>query len=273
MRHKPKTIFFTLKKIIPIEDLKSDFVEKSLFNFYINFLFTYFAIKSYSQDMRYAIIVAGGKGTRFGSDIPKQFLLLNEVPVLMHTIMRFVDTNTEIIVVLPEAQIQTWNELCNTHNFNIPHKIVAGGTTRFHSVKNALECIIPSEGDLIAVHDGVRPLVSKNIIEEAYATASSHGSAIPAIEVTDTIRQVSENETSSTTLLRSTLRAVQTPQVFDAFMLKDAYNKPFSEAFTDDASVIESAGHSVKLTKGSPTNIKITHSIDLIIAKEFLKNE
>lgn len=222
---------------------------------------------------KYAIIVAGGKGTRFGSDVPKQFLSLNGKPVLMHTIMRFADAGAEIILVLPKAQIQMWEELCNAHDFHIPHKIVAGGSTRFHSVKNALSHITPADGDLIAVHDGVRPLVSKVIIDEAYFTASLHGSAIPAIETTDTIRQISGDGKSSKTLPRPTLRAVQTPQTFNAKILKEAYDTPFSDTFTDDASVVEASGHSVTLTAGSPQNIKITHSIDLIIAEELLKNE
>ena len=222
---------------------------------------------------KYAIIVAGGKGSRFGSDIPKQFLALNGKPVLMHTIEKFSNCDAHIIVALPQAQIEDWNTLCKEHNFTIQHKVVAGGAARFHSVKNALDCITPAEGDLIAVHDGVRPLVSKDIIEETYRVASEKGAAIPAIEVTDTIRQLCNDNSSSITLLRSSLRAVQTPQTFNAKLLKTAYEAPFSEAFTDDASVIEAQGHSVTLTQGSPKNIKITHSIDLIIAEELLRNE
>lgn len=222
---------------------------------------------------KYAIIVAGGKGARFGSNIPKQFLPLNNIPVLMHTIKRFAQCNAQIIVALPEAQIQDWNELCKKHSFTIQHTIVAGGTTRFGSVKNALDTILPQEKDLIAVHDGVRPLVSCEIINEAYNTAALIGSAIPAIEVTDTIRELNHDNITSKALLRSSLRAVQTPQTFNASLLKSAYNVPFSEMFTDDASVVEAYGHQVTLTKGSPNNIKITHSLDLLIAEELLKNE
>ena len=273
LRHKPKTIFFTLKKIIPIEDLKSDFVEKSLFNFYMNFLFVYFAINSISRMTKYAIIVAGGKGTRFGSDMPKQFLPLKGIPVLMHTIAKFKSCKTQIIVVLPESQISIWKELCVTHIFNIPHTIIAGGHTRFHSVKNALDSISPSEDDLIAVHDGVRPLVSTSIINEAYDTASIHNSAIPATDVTDTIRQFNNDGTASATLNRASLKAVQTPQTFKAELLKRAYSLPYTDTFTDDASVVEATGHQVTLTKGDPKNIKITHAIDLIIAEELIENE
>lgn len=222
---------------------------------------------------KYAIIVAGGKGTRFGSDIPKQFLPLSSIPVLMHTIKRFAQCEAQIIVALPETQIQDWNELCKKHSFSINHAIVAGGTTRFGSVKNALDTISPQEDDLIAVHDGVRPLVSAEIINEAYSTAAITGSAIPAIEVTDTTRQLNNDGTTSKALIRDSLRAVQTPQTFNATLLKSAYEQPYSAAFTDDASVVEACGHQVTLTKGSPTNIKITHSLDLLIAEELLKNE
>lgn len=222
---------------------------------------------------KYAIIVAGGKGTRFGSYIPKQFLPLNGIPILMHTIRRFAQCNTQIIVVLPKNQMQDWNILCKKYSFPIQHTIVEGGTTRFGSVKNALSVIESQEGDLIAVHDGVRPLVSAEIINEAYDTAAIKGSAIPAIEVTDTIRQIENNEIMSKSLLRSSLRAVQTPQTFEASLLKTAYNVPFSEMFTDDASVVEAYGHQITLTHGSSSNIKITHSIDLLIAEELLKNE
>ena len=221
---------------------------------------------------KYAIIVAGGKGTRFGSDMPKQFLPLAGIPVLMHTIKRFAECNTEIIVVLPDAQISDWSALCRTHNFNIKHRIVSGGTSRFGSVKNALDTISPREGDLIAVHDGVRPLVSIETINKAFDTAARNGCAVPATEVTDSTRQLDANG-GSHPLLRSSLRAVQTPQTFDAITLKASYNVPFSEEFTDDASVVEKAGHAITLFEGNKSNIKITHSIDLLIAEELLKNE
>lgn len=223
--------------------------------------------------IRYAIIVAGGQGTRFGSDTPKQFLPLKGMPVLMHTIQKFAKCNAKIIVVLPQAQIEMWKTLCDTHAFGTPHSVVSGGNSRFGSVKNALDTITPQAGDLVAVHDGVRPLVTQDIIEEAFHTAEACGTAIPTVEVTDTTRQLSSDGTSSKVLFRSSLRAVQTPQTFDASLLKQAYNTPFSDTFTDDASVVEAAGHSVTLTHGSPQNIKITHPIDLLIAEELLKNE
>ncbi len=222
---------------------------------------------------KYSIIVAGGKGTRFGGDIPKQFLPLCGKPVLMHTIERFAECETEILLVLPETQIEEWLQLCKVHEFIIKHSIVAGGNNRFESVKNALESFNPRPNDLIAVHDGVRPLVSKEIIEETYKTATIGGSAVPAIDVTDTIRKLKDDGASSEALLRSRLRAVQTPQTFVAHVLKSAYNVPFSEAFTDDASVVESAGYKIVLTQGSRQNIKITHPMDLLIAEELLRNE
>ena len=222
---------------------------------------------------KYAIIVAGGKGSRFGSEIPKQFLPLNSKPVLMHTINKFAEHSNVIIVVLPAAQRNEWENLCKMHKFNIPHTIVTGGNTRFESVKNALDTITVEENDLIAVHDGVRPLVSDEIIENAYTIALAHGSAIPAIETIDTIRQLENAGNTSKVLPRASLRAVQTPQTFKASILKSAYTAEYSNVFTDDASVVETAGYSVTLIKGSPRNIKITHSIDLIIAEELLKNE
>ena len=219
---------------------------------------------------KYAIIVAGGKGTRFGSSTPKQFLNLCGTPVLMHTINRFAQCDCEILVVLPQSQICDWNELCTIHAFHTPHTIVPGGDTRFHSVKNAIDTISPCPSDLIAVHDGVRPLVDRDIITNAFNTACTHLTAVPAIQVTDSIRETCTTTNQSKALNRASLRAVQTPQTFNAVLLKDAYNIAYSEAFTDDASVVEAAGHHITLIDGSPKNIKITHSIDLIIAEELI---
>lgn len=223
--------------------------------------------------IKYAIIVAGGKGLRFGGFMPKQFLSLCGKPVLMHTINRFVGCSDEIIVVLPSAQIDDWQLMCKEHEFIAKHTVVVGGDTRFRSVKNALDTINPHPNDLIAIHDGVRPLIDKEIIEIAYRTAEENGCAIPAVEVTDTTRQLYDDGISSKALLRSSLRAVQTPQTFRADILKSAYDVPFSESFTDDASVVESAGYKITLIKGNHRNIKVTHSIDLLIAEELLRNE
>ena len=220
---------------------------------------------------RYAIIVAGGSGSRFGSAIPKQFLPLAGTPVLMHTINRFAAAGATIILVLPQSQIKYWNQLCQQHSFTQPLKVVAGGDNRFGSVKNALAAIDASQGDLIAVHDGVRPLVPLHVIDNAYAQAASLGNAVPVVAVTDSIRQTGDDGTSCA-LDRSRLVAVQTPQTFDAMMLKRAYAADYDPTFTDDASVVERAGFAIHLVAGDPCNIKITHPGDIEVAETLLKN-
>lgn len=221
----------------------------------------------------YAVIVAGGSGSRFGSAVPKQFVPLCGKPVLMHTIAKFASvSDTSIILVIPQAHFGWWQELCEEHNFVIPHKVVAGGSSRFQSVKNALATIVNAEADdIVSVHDGVRPLVSVELIARAFEQARKQGSAIPVVPVTDSVRKVSGSQSEA--LERSALRAVQTPQVFDARLLLSAYDTEFSEFFTDDASVVETAGHSVSLIDGETTNIKITHPIDLIVAEHIVKRD
>lgn len=221
----------------------------------------------------YAVIVAGGSGSRFGSEVPKQFVPMCGKPVLMHTIAKFASvSDTSIILVIPQAHFGWWQELCEEHNFAIPHKVVAGGSSRFQSVKNALATIVNAEaGDIVSVHDGVRPLVSVELIARAFEQARKQGSAIPVVPVTDSVRKVSGSQSEA--LERSALRAVQTPQVFDARLLLSAYDTEFSEFFTDDASVVETAGHSVSLIDGETTNIKITHPIDLIVAEYIVKRD
>lgn len=221
----------------------------------------------------YAVIVAGGSGSRFGSAVPKQFVPMCGKPVLMHTIAKFaIVSDTRIILVIPQAHFGWWQELCEEHNFAIPHKVVAGGSSRFQSVKNALATIVNAEaGDIVSVHDGVRPLVSVELIARAFEQARKQGSAIPVVPVTDSVRKVSGSQSEA--LERSALRAVQTPQVFDARLLLSAYDTEFSEFFTDDASVVETAGHSVSLIDGETTNIKITHPIDLIVAEHIVKRD
>lgn len=221
----------------------------------------------------YAVIVAGGSGSRFGSAVPKQFVPMCGKPVLMHTIAKFASvSDTSIILVIPQAHFGWWQELCEEHNFAIPHKVVAGGSSRFQSVKNALATIVNAEaGDIVSVHDGVRPLVSVELIARAFEQARKQGSAIPVVPVTDSVRKVIGMHSEA--LERSALRAVQTPQVFDARLLLSAYDTEFSEFFTDDASVVETAGHSVSLIDGETTNIKITHPIDLIVAEHIVKRD
>ena len=219
---------------------------------------------------RYAIIVAGGSGKRFGSEMPKQFLPLNGKAVLMRTIEKFDQAGATIVVVLPEEHQQMWIDMCKDSNFAVTHTIADGGKSRFESVKNGIAAIEDlADGDLVAVHDGVRPLVSVELIDRCFATALDTGSAIPVVNPSDSIRQVMDDGTSRQ-LLRSSLRAVQTPQTFRAELLKGAYDVEESPLFTDDTSVVESAGHQITLVDGEVTNIKITTPIDMIIASEII---
>lgn len=221
-----------------------------------------------------AVIVAGGSGTRFGAQTPKQFLELAGKPILMRTIEAFGenrDGSFDVIVTLPASQFEQWQQLCDRYSFHVPHRIVAGGETRWHSVKNALDSISNLEDvDVIAVHDGVRPLVTADLINRTLDTARVKGSAIPVVMLNDSVRQVA-GETSHA-LDRSSLRAVQTPQAFDAKVLIEAYRQPFDKTFTDDASVVERMGHDITLVEGDPQNLKITRPMDLALAEYILKN-
>ncbi len=222
-----------------------------------------------------AIIVAGGSGTRFGAEMPKQFLELGGRPILMRTIEAFLengDNSFDVIVTLPQGQMDLWQQLCREYGFEVPHRVVDGGETRWHSVKNALDSIgAIDDVDIIAVHDGVRPLVSADVIDRVLGAARSDGAAIPVVTLNDSVRQI-EGNCSSHALDRSMLRAVQTPQAFDARVLMDAYMQPFDPTFTDDASVVERAGHRVTLVEGDPINLKITRPMDLALA-EYLLND
>ncbi|GAO29217.1 2-C-methyl-D-erythritol 4-phosphate cytidylyltransferase [Geofilum rubicundum] len=214
----------------------------------------------------YIIIVAGGSGQRMGESIPKQFLIIHQKPLLMLTIERFHQFHSalRIILVLPERQQAYWEELCRTFHFEIPHTIVHGGPTRFESVMNGLSVIDDVRG-LTGVHDGVRPFVSDATIKNCFAQAKEHGAAIPTIPLVDSIRELSA--TGSLSRPRNSFRLVQTPQVFKTDLLKKAYQLPFRESFTDDASVVEAAGHTVYLTEGNTENIKITSPFDLLVAR------
>lgn len=207
---------------------------------------------------------------RFGSEVPKQFLPLGGKAVLMRTIEKFDQAGATIMVVLPVEHQQMWIDMCKESNFPVTHTVATGGKTRFESVKNGIAAIENlADSDLVAVHDGVRPLASVELINRCYDTALATGSAIPVVNPSDSIRQVMEDGTSRQ-LLRSSLRAVQTPQTFRAELLKGAYDVDESPLFTDDASVVESAGHQVTLVEGEVTNIKITTPLDMIIAKELI---
>lgn len=225
---------------------------------------------SENNSKRYAIIVAGGIGKRFGSEMPKQFLPLEGKPILMHTIEKFDKAGADIVVVLPAEHQSMWIDKCKDSNFAITHVVATGGNSRFESVKNGIAAIENlAHGDLVAVHDGVRPLASVELIERCYATAASTGSAVPVINPSDSIRQVS-NDGTSKQLLRSSLRSVQTPQTFRAELLRGAYDVEESPLFTDDASVVESSGNKVTLVEGEISNIKITTPIDMIVARALL---
>lgn len=219
-------------------------------------------------NQRYAIIVAGGSGTRMGGDTPKQFLLLQGIPILMHTINCFYnyDNSIEIIVALPNAEVEHWHLLCAEHKFTIPHNIVNGGFTRFHSVKNALTLV--TKESLVAIHDGVRPLVHHNTIERCFAQAQQTGAAIPVIECFESVRQIVGDK--SIAVDRNNYRLVQTPQVFKSDILLAAYNQPYLTQFTDDASVVEHNGNTISLVEGNRENIKITTPVDLQIAETLL---
>lgn len=211
----------------------------------------------------YVIIVAGGKGLRMGSDIPKQFLPMGGRPVLMHTIERFREYSAglNIILVLPHSQQDYWRELCREHSFSINYRLADGGETRFHSVKNGL-ALVPDDNDgVTGVHDGVRPLVSVDVIDRCYEEARISGAAIPVTPVIETLRHVGNG-----TVPRSEYRLVQTPQTFRTKLLKQAYSQDYDEAFTDDASVVERMGHAVTLVDGNRENIKITTPWDMKIA-------
>jgi 2-C-methyl-D-erythritol 4-phosphate cytidylyltransferase len=215
------------------------------------------------------LIVAGGSGTRMNSSVPKQFLEINRLPILMHTINCFYnyDEHIAIRLVIPQHHIDFWKALCIKYSFNLPLELFIGGITRFHSVKNGLQGI--SADGLIAIHDGVRPLVDSETINRCFKAAEEYGAAVPVVDVHETIRKI--NGDYSTTVDRTHYRLVQTPQVFDAQVLTDAYKQSFDESFTDDASVVESTGKLVMLVDGNRENIKITTPADLLIAEALMR--
>ncbi|MBO7330655.1 MAG: 2-C-methyl-D-erythritol 4-phosphate cytidylyltransferase [Alistipes sp.] len=217
------------------------------------------------------VIVAGGSGRRMGGALPKQFMMLGNLPILGHTInrMRQALPASQIVVVLPEDHIELWRNL--SARFDIAkHEITAGGAERFYSVKNGINALSP-EIKTIAIHDGVRPLASKKLIIKLILEAEKNGAVIPAVAPADSYRIVDEN--GSHIIDRSQLRMIQTPQVFSAEVLRAAYEQPFSATFTDDASVAEAAGHKITLIEGERQNIKITTPSDMTIAETFIASE
>ncbi len=219
--------------------------------------------------MNNVIIVAGGKGVRMGGDFPKQFIAIDSKPILMRTIEAFYryDKSIHIVVVLHESYREHWSRLCKGYGFSLYHEVADGGETRFDSVKNGLELV----GDgLVAIHDAVRPFVTEELIDTCFKQAAIHKAVIPVIGLTDSIREIT-GENQSKIVDRNRFRLVQTPQVFDTVLLKQAYEQPFNELFTDDASVVEAFGHAIHLVEGEKTNIKITTPFDLSLAEVILK--
>lgn len=221
--------------------------------------------------MNYVVIVAGGKGLRMGGDVPKQFLLLGGKPVLMRTIERFhaFDAQLQIILVLPPDQQGYWHELCLAHHFKLPYLLADGGATRFESVRNGLALIPNDAQGVVAVHDGVRPMVSVKVIERCFAMACKAQAVIPVTPVVETLRQIMPDGVSQT-VNRDAYRLVQTPQTFDLQLLKQAYQQPYSTAFTDDASVVEALGMQITMVEGNKENIKITTPFDLDVCERLL---
>lgn len=223
------------------------------------------------QMQEYVIIVAGGSGSRMKSDIPKQFLEVNGLPVLMHTINAFARYSAalKIIVVLPTEQFGFWNELCISHQFSTPVELIAGGATRFHSVKNGLDHITGADG-LVAVHDGVRPMITPEIIGNGFHVAATHGTAVTSVALKDSIRMVDSNGANKA-MDRARFRLVQTPQTFRIDWMRNAFAAEYQDTFTDCASVLESKGYAIHLIDGGYENIKITTPEDLRWAETLLK--
>lgn len=215
------------------------------------------------------IIVAGGKGQRMGADLPKQFIPINGMPILMRTIKTFhdFDKDIQIVLVIPISHQLYWIDLCEEYKFEIKHRLAKGGETRFHSVQNGLQLI---EEGIVAVHDGVRPFISQEMIKRCFKEAKTHKAVIPVVDSADSIRQISAEGTSKT-IDRSTIKLVQTPQVFDVTLLKEAYKVEHKKTFTDDASVVEAMGTNIFLTKGEASNIKVTTPFDLKLGELLLQ--
>lgn len=213
------------------------------------------------------LIVAGGVGSRFTTATPKQFALLNGRPVLMHVFDAFLFLNdVRFILVLPKTLVAAWRNLCTTHHFTLEHKITESGPKRFHSVKSGLKPV--ADDRLVAIHDGVRPLVSKATIQRCFQLAEKKGSGIPAVPIQESLREI--KGVFSHAVNRDDFRIVQTPQVFHSSLLKKAYEQNYHEKFTDDAVVFENAGNQIFLTEGNRENIKITEPVDLIIAEKLI---
>lgn len=218
---------------------------------------------------KYVLITAGGKGVRMNAQLPKQFLTIAGKPIIIHTLEAFLhyDPFIRIILVLPHDQIHTWKELAVKHKLDTPVEIVSGGPTRFHSVKNGLSKV--NNDSLVGIHDGVRPLVSKKTITDAFEMAEKLGNGIPACKISESVRIT--DYAINKPIDREKLRLIQTPQCFQSSLLKKAYEANYHESFTDDASVLEKTGARIYLSEGNRENIKITTPEDLIMAEALLK--
>ena len=228
------------------------------------------ALSATEQALRFAILVAGGSGQRMGAAVPKQFLLLRGEPVLAHTLRAFAVPTLrvqQLIVVLPEAELNAWQQLCQTHEVTTVHTLVAGGATRWASVRAGLAALKTQPAGLVAVHDGVRPLVSAAVIERTYTAAAIYAAAAAAVAPKDSVRQVSQH--GSVALNRARLQLMQTPQTFEIDLLRRAYAMPELSTFTDDATVVEDLCR-VKLVEGDYRNLKITTPDDLLVAEALL---
>ncbi|MFN3848018.1 MAG: 2-C-methyl-D-erythritol 4-phosphate cytidylyltransferase [Spirosomataceae bacterium] len=221
---------------------------------------------------KYAIIVAGGSGSRMGSEIPKQFLPINNKPILFHTVEKFLQIpELQVILVLPKKDIEYWNSLEKPVSLQSNQlTITEGGASRFQSVKNGLK-LVPQDADLVAVHDGVRPLISLEIIQNSFTVAAEKGSAVTSVMLKDSARRILENGDNEA-IDRTQYRLMQTPQTFKVSIMKPAFEAPEQSFFTDCASVLEYAGHKITLIEGSYENIKITTPEDLVLAEAFIKN-
>lgn len=219
----------------------------------------------------YAIIVAGGKGSRMQTELPKQFVPVAGKPMLMHSIQAFYDydRHINIIVVLPEVYFGLWEELCRNFSFPIQHQLAQGGEQRYYSVKNGLELIPETQNAIVAIHDGARPLINRSLIHRVFSQAKESGAAIPVIRVKESVR-IMQNE-KSIPFDRNKFLLVQTPQCFEISILKEAYQQPYNESITDDAMLVEAAGHSISMVEGHPDNIKVTFQGDLKIADILLR--
>ncbi len=222
---------------------------------------------------KYIIVVAGGKGTRMGGDIPKQFQLLGNRPVVMVTLERLhmIDPSIQLILVLPAEHFEEWKELCRQYSFEVPLLLAQGGSTRFHSVQNGLAQVDDIEESLVGVHDGVRPFVSREMLENCFREALVHGAAIPMIDVQDSLRHIVGGNGVTEIVPRDRYRLVQTPQVFRLSLLRRAYEQRFVESFTDDASVVEALGEQIVSVEGNRENIKLTTPFDLMVAKTLME--